>query len=169
MYIRTYKCAACEFESATVDSPIGYYQFDDGERMPVLTSNAWCFSCLTITRVENLPPVEYLASEVKRFESGDFTEDDREHAALFDQPIEDMMATLIATFTEMIRRFKNRSTPSRCIECGGTEYNEVDDAAGMTHPECGGTFQLVDQALGSPATYFLLDTEGVRIQPPRTP
>jgi len=168
MFVYTYQCNTCEFRGSARSGQIGYYVFEDGERMPASTSTAWCRDCNAFTSVENLPTVDFVADEISRLRNNQINDFDVEMSQLFEGSLEEHVSSRLAVFTKLDHRFRDRQSANRCVECGGTDFDYVCDDSGampieLPHPNCHGSLRLVKTAHAIPATYFTLDREGNRI------
>jgi len=170
LYCYDYKCDRCNFEAGATYGAVGYYRFSDGGELHVLTTPAWCDQCETITIAEALPDIAFLCTELARYERGDFSDSDREAAATFSETIDAFVASRRETFANWISRFKHRTTPDRCIDCGFSVFRLLtsftdDDAFpdAFAHPGCNGMMRMVRSCHASPATYFVLDGDGNRV------
>jgi hypothetical protein len=168
MFVFTYECDACRFRGDTFLGQPAYYVFPDGSRMPASLSPAWCRHCNAFSSAEHLPTVEAVREEVERLRNGRTNELDCELAEEFNQTLAERVASRLAVFEQLDKRFRDRQSPNRCVACGTTEFDylrAMDGAAPKEWPHigCGGTFRLVETVHGIPATYITLDAEGIRI------
>ncbi len=122
MIISDYKCDRCYVEASAVSGAIGYYRFADSCDQFVLTKPVWCNQCLTITLAEALPDIDFLRTELDRYNRGSFTEADREHAEMFSETLETLVASRTQSIRNWIFRFEHRTEPGRCIECGSCSF-----------------------------------------------
>jgi hypothetical protein len=140
--------------------------FADGERMVASAIPAWCRTCEAITVVEDLPPIALLSEHLARLKNGNVSDEERELAKMFERTLEQFRQERIATWTEIIARFQHRTSPNRCINCGGFDFEPLHRERmpdTFAHPGCSGQFARSDTFHAIPATYFLLDAEGYRL------
>lgn len=168
MYIFHYCCDRCGIEADAIQGRPGYYEFPDGDRIPVLTRTVWCRRCATLTAAEGLAPMDVLREELSRCRAGLLDDQHREYAEAINESLDSYIASRMKAIALVVERFQHRKSPNRCIECGSTDYDYIeleDDRMpdAITHPNCGGVLRLGDHCLASPVTFFLLDPEGNRI------
>lgn len=168
MFIYTYQCDACDFRDSAICGRIGYYIFTDGERIPASTVAASCRKCGVFTCAENLPTADAVVGEIERLRNNQTNEFDVELSAMFERDLDEYVSSRLAVFTELDRRFRNRKSANRCIECGMTDFEYLrDDRNEMPekwpHANCHGTLRLVESLIANPASYFTLDSEGNRV------
>jgi hypothetical protein len=125
------QCDRCD-DKARVMTGTRFYVLDDGSKVPVVTTAAFCSGCKAVVEAEVIPVPEAVdALELAR------------------QP-EGMMRW---------RKWRNvRKGPPRCLVCGSSQvhlpeqaawlrFREDQEAAAFVHPGCGGMFRVKNVGL----------------------
>lgn len=167
MFAYTYKCDQCRGSASAFIGAIGYYELGSGAQFPAHSSPAWCDTCETIVRAEDLIDPLLLQRELRRLSEEGPNDADVALAKEIGQSCEEYCAARIVTWTRYLNIFSTRVSPNRCVECGSANIHFLFAEDGMMpdafhHPRCGGQMRLIESAHASPATYFVLDCEGLR-------
>lgn len=149
---------------------VGYYLLDDGRRVPAWTSPCWCERCQTITLAEDLPDIDRLEASLQLIHEQGVSDFDREWAEQTGETPEAFVARRQRNLERAIEAHRGRQAPPRCLECGESDFRFLADPEdsmpeSFGHPGCTGEMKLITSCHASPATYFLLDRNGVRISP----
>jgi hypothetical protein len=170
MFVYDYECSVCHFKARAAIGAVGYYQLDDGKRMWAIISPCWCERCQTITLAEDLPDVGRLEASLQRIREHGWSDLDRQWAEQIGKSSEAVLARRQRNLEQQIEAHRGRTAPPRCLECGESDCRSLapDDRLpkSFRHPGCAGEMKLGTSCHASPATYFLLDRNGVRISPP---
>ena len=158
-------CDRCGYSPQNRYDGPAKYQFPDGQLLSVNSTSAWCRQCANLELVEKLDPSDWL--EEVRFVRGrlsslqskkkllgtHWTYDGQRSPYLSDESRADLTPETIADWVNRIDTalagiafLRIRTSPARCLSCGGTDFElakcESDphdlERQLIVHPGCGG-------------------------------
>lgn len=168
---RVLSCGKCDLEQEIgarlyPRARVSVYDFGGARLQPIFFKNAWCLDCDGLTRTEEVPSVQAIKdriasckSDIQSFQSG--------NSAWLGKPLIAFYKSVIANETFWMEWARERG-PSRCIECGGQQFMDMDVAsfASMqdgplkwTHPDCGGQLVLGSDENGTHVDYREIDAK----------
>ena len=109
------------------------YRLGDGSKLHILQDCAWCPNCGRFVIAEQIPSIESMEAEIKKFEDGD-----PELVAFWrfvsnDEPVSNRISEL----KKRIRWRITRKNPPRCLECGGFGVVSLPGGKEFLHPSTG--------------------------------
>jgi hypothetical protein len=124
---------------AELISTFHQYQFADGSSMYIQTVPAWCRGCQGFVMAEKLADPSEMESQAREFCAA------QENSPLMPPEIfsvekqREMNRELFATFLREAQQWRAalvlRTSPPRCLECGGTDFTTIpDDKTWVPHP-----------------------------------
>jgi len=94
-------CSRCDFKAGMPEAPVRlHYRLDDGATWDARRETGWCYSCDTVTSIEDLPPIWLVERLLDGSTSGSV--EAGEHEGL-------------------LKWLRRRKSLPRCLECGSED------------------------------------------------
>lgn len=151
---RVLSCGKCDLEQDIgirlyPRGMVSVYDFGGAKMLPIFFKSAWCLDCNGLTRTEEVPSGQAIKDRLDSFKS-DIKDFQNGNSVWLGKSLIDFYKSVISNETFWMEWARERG-PSRCVECGGQQFMEMDVAslASMqdgplkwTHPDCGGQLIL---------------------------
>lgn len=130
----TVRCEGCGFSQSILIVRYSYVDLECRRRWSIATALGWCNSCVGITQMEKLPPLEAIRARLEQLVTSGRDEVDEVTGEIIP------LSRQIEKQRHRERWREQRSSP-RCLKCGSTDAFLVEDPSGaprdFPHPGCG--------------------------------
>jgi hypothetical protein len=141
-------CPTCGYHRHLSMDILRSYVLEDGSKLTIPTTYAWCHGCTEVTAVERLPSLSKIEATIS--ECNDSPEDAKRC-----QYYKDLKAWRTL-----------RVSPAKCLECGSDHFDPFERfprADSIIHPGCGGSLRLRIAGTSGSRAWLHYNPEGERL------